>query len=69
MKIAIIILNWNGKKLLETFLPSIVHFSSEKAEIFVADNASTDDSVAFVQANYPQIEIVVNDENGGFARF
>ncbi|MEZ7877012.1 MAG: glycosyltransferase family 2 protein, partial [Polaribacter sp.] len=42
MKTAIVILNWNGQKLLEQFLPSIVNFSSELADIYVADNASTD---------------------------
>ena len=48
MKIAVVILNWNGTKLLEQFLPSIVNYSPE-AEIYVADNASTDGSVSFVK--------------------
>lgn len=68
MKIAIVILNWNGKKLLETFLPSIVHFSSEKAEIFVADNASTDDSIAYIKKYYPSVNIIENAVNGGYAK-
>lgn len=69
MKIAIIILNWNGKQLLEKFLPSILKYSDfPKVEIYLADNASTDDSVAFVKQNYPQIKIVQNTINGGFAK-
>lgn len=67
MKIAVVILNWNGTKLLEQFLPSIVNYSPE-ADIYVADNASTDDSVAFVKANFPTVKIVVNKNNFGFAQ-
>jgi len=68
MKTAIVILNWNGKKLLEQFLPSIVNFSSEEAEIYVADNASTDDSIAFVKLHFPTVKIVQNTTNGGYAK-
>jgi len=67
MKIAIVILNWNGKKLLEQFLPSVVSYSKE-AEIYIADNASTDDSISFIKENYPEITIVHNKENGGYAK-
>ncbi|MBC7846218.1 MAG: glycosyltransferase family 2 protein [Flavobacterium sp.] len=67
MKIAVVILNWNGTKLLEQFLPSIVNYSPE-ADIYVADNASTDDSVAFVKTNFPTVKIVVNESNFGFAQ-
>lgn len=67
MKIAVVILNWNGVKLLEQFLPSIVQFSTE-AEIYVADNASTDDSIAFIKANFPNIKIIINKSNFGFAQ-
>lgn len=67
MKLAIVILNWNGKKLLEQFLPSVVAFS-EGADIYVADNASTDDSVAFVRANFPSVKIIANPQNFGFAK-
>jgi hypothetical protein len=67
MKIAVVILNWNGTKLLEQFLPSVVNFSPE-ADIYVADNASTDESVAFVKANFPTVKIVVNESNFGFAQ-
>lgn len=65
--IAIVILNWNGKDLLKKFLPSVTSFS-EGAAIYVADNASTDDSVAFLKSEYPNVEIIQNSENGGFAR-
>ncbi len=67
MKIAVVVLNWNGTKLLEQFLPSVVNYSPE-ADIYVADNASTDDSVAFVKANFPTVKIVVNESNFGFAQ-
>ncbi|WP_140485890.1 glycosyltransferase family 2 protein [Flavobacterium sp. GSA192] len=66
-KIAVVILNWNGTKLLEQFLPSVVKYSPE-AEIYVADNASTDDSVDFVKANFPTVKIVKNTGNYGFAK-
>ncbi|WP_298116225.1 glycosyltransferase family 2 protein [Flavobacterium sp.] len=65
-KIAVVILNWNGVKLLEQFLPSIVSFSDE-AQVYVADNASTDASVQFVKDNYPTVKIIQNNGNYGFA--
>lgn len=64
---AVVILNWNGRKLLEQFLPSVLRHSSQ-ATIYVADNASTDDSVAFVQEAFPQIKIIQNKANYGFAQ-
>jgi GT2 family glycosyltransferase len=66
-KIAVVILNWNGIKLLEQFLPSVIQFS-EQATIYVADNASTDDSINFVKQNFPTIKIIQNDGNYGFAK-
>ena len=60
MKIAIIILNWNGKLLLERFLPSIIKYSSDLAKIYVADNASTDGSINFVNSNYPEVKVIKN---------
>lgn len=66
-KIAVVILNWNGVKLLEQFLPSIIQYSPE-ATIYVADNASTDSSISFVKANFPNIKIVKNSGNYGFAK-
>ncbi|HET8810864.1 MAG TPA: glycosyltransferase family 2 protein [Flavobacteriaceae bacterium] len=67
MKTAVVILNWNGKNLLEKFLPSVVSHS-KKANIYVADNASTDDSVDFLKENFPEITILQNNENGGYAK-
>jgi len=66
-KIAVVILNWNGVKLLEQFLPSVIQFS-EGATIYVADNDSTDNSVAFVTENFPTVKIVKNSGNHGFAK-
>lgn len=65
--VAIVILNWNGKHFLEQFLPSVCAYSGN-ARILVADNASTDDSVAFLEQNYPEIQRIVHSENGGFAK-
>ncbi|MCF8274716.1 MAG: glycosyltransferase family 2 protein [Flavobacteriaceae bacterium] len=67
MKVAIVILNWNGKKLLEQFLPSVIEHSKE-AVIYVADNASSDDSVAFIKIHFPMVKIIKNKENGGYAK-
>lgn len=68
MKVAIVILNWNGQQLLEQFLPSIVNFSSELAEIYVADNASTDSSLSYIKEFYPSVKIIENATNGGYAK-
>lgn len=68
MKTAIVILNWNGKQLLEQFVPSIVQYTSEDATIYIADNASTDDSLSFIRKHYPAIEIIENHSNGGYAK-
>ncbi len=67
MKTAVVILNWNGKKLLEEFLPSVVRYASE-ATVYVADNASTDDSISFLQNEFPQVKIIQNKTNGGYAK-
>jgi hypothetical protein len=67
MNIAVVILNWNGVQLLEQFLPSILAFSPE-ATIYIADNASTDASIAFVAQHYPSVKIVKNTTNFGFAK-
>ena len=68
MKVAIVILNWNGRKLLEQFLPSVVQYSSNEANIYIADNASTDDSVDYVKSHYPSVQIIQNEVNGGYAK-
>lgn len=66
MTLAIAILNWNGKKWLEQFLPSVIRYSPD-ASIYVIDNASDDDSVAFVKSRFPEVYIVENQNNSGFA--
>src|SRR3970282_2623780 len=66
MKIAVVILNWNGVQLLEQFLPSVVKYSPE-ATIYVAHNALTYDTISFVMANFPSVKIIKNDCNLGFA--
>ena len=66
--VAIVILNWNGKRFLEQFLPSVISSSYLNKKVIVADNASTDDSIAFLQQHFPQVEILQNDTNEGFAK-
>jgi len=67
MNVAVVILNWNGKKLLEEFLPSVVE-NSKEATIYIADNASTDESLAFVSKIFPTVKIIQNSSNWGFAK-
>jgi GT2 family glycosyltransferase len=62
---AVVILNYNGEKLLQQFLPSVIQYSSE-AEIIVADNNSSDRSILFLQQTFPQIRIIQLDKNYGF---
>ena len=66
MKLAIVILNWNGRNWLENFLPNVIQ-NSGNAELYVIDNASTDDSVSFLKAHFPHVKIVQNETNHGFA--
>ena len=67
-KVAVVILNYNGKKFLEEFLPNVIaNTPGDWAEIVVADNASTDGSVAFMQEGFPDIRLIINGFNGGFA--
>ena len=64
--IAVALLNWNGKSLLECFLGEVVNNSPE-AVVYFIDNASTDNSVLFVQENFPSIRVIVLDQNYGYA--
>jgi len=64
---AIVILNWNGVDFLTQFLPTLITHSGGY-EIIVADNASSDNSVLFLQQNYPDVKIINNASNGGFAK-
>lgn len=65
-KLAIVILNWNGAKMLEKYLPSVLEYSKE-AVVYVADNASTDDSVALLKEKFPSCRLILLDKNWGFA--
>ncbi len=68
-KVAVVILNWNGRNHLSRFLPSVVKESSGKdRKVVIVDNNSSDDSIEFVRSHYPQIEIIVFNKNHGFAR-
>jgi GT2 family glycosyltransferase len=66
--VAIVILNWNGKKFLEQFLPSVMRTSYEHIDIIVADNGSSDDSLAYLDTNYPSIRIIKLGDNHGYAK-
>ncbi len=65
MRTAVVILNWNGRQMLERFMPSVLQYTS--ADVVVADNGSTDDSVDFLRQCYPQVQLVLLDHNYGFA--
>jgi GT2 family glycosyltransferase len=65
--VAIVILNYNGRNYLEKFLPSVVATSYPNKKIVVADNGSADDSIAFLKLNFPSVEIILLDNNYGFA--
>jgi len=66
-KVAVVILNWNGKYFLEKFLPSVFNSTYPNIEFIIGDNGSTDDSIAFVEENFPMFKIIRNSENLGFA--
>lgn len=66
-KLAVVILNWNGAKMLARFLPTVLEYSKTEAIVWVADNASTDDSVALLAKHFPQVRLLRLDRNYGFA--
>lgn len=65
-KTAVIILNWNGAQMLRTYLPSVIAHT-KGAEIIVADNGSTDDSLEVLRKEFPSVKTIVLDTNYGFA--
>jgi GT2 family glycosyltransferase len=67
-KIAVVILNWNGKHYLEQFLPSVMSTTYSNLELIVADNGSTDQSLSFLKSHYPSIRLITFENNMGFAR-
>lgn len=66
-KTAIVILNWNGEKMLRQYLPSVIAHASGTATVYVADNASTDQSVKMLQSDFPEVRLILLDKNWGFA--
>lgn len=67
MKIAVVILNWNGRNMLERYLSNVLTYSQEDATVVVADNASTDDSVEWLRQHHPDVPLIVLEKNWGFA--
>ena len=66
-KVAIVILNWNGQKMLAKFLPNVIEYSRQNAEIWVADNSSSDGSMHLLETQFPQVKTIVLEQNFGFA--
>ena len=67
MKVAIVILNWNGEAMLRRFLPTVLRYSCDEAEVWVADNASTDSSVQLLREHFPSVKLILLEKNYGFA--
>lgn len=66
-KTAIVILNWNGVKMLTRFLPNVLDYSRDEAVVYVADNGSTDNSLEVLKRHFPEVRLVLLDKNYGFA--
>ena len=66
-KVAIVILNWNGAKMLKQYLPTVLNYSRDEAAVYVADNASSDDSVELLRREFPECKLIVLEKNWGFA--
>lgn len=66
-KLAVVILNWNGVEMLKKYLPSVLAHSRDEAVVYVADNASTDESVALLKESFPEVRLILLEKNWGFA--
>lgn len=66
-KLAIVILNWNGAEMLKKYLPSVLQYSREEAVVYVADNASTDNSITLLKEQFPEVRLILLEKNWGFA--
>ena len=66
-KLAIVILNWNGEKMLKEYLPTVLRYSCDEAKVYVADNASTDGSLEMLRKDFPTCSLIELDRNWGFA--
>lgn len=66
-KVAIVILNWNGQAMLAKYLPNVIEYSRQDAEVWVADNCSSDQSMRLLETRFPQVKTIVLEQNFGFA--
>ena len=66
MSVAVVIINWNGKNLLQQFIPDLIRYSKE-ARIYLIDNGSDDDSVPFIKKKFSEINVILNQNNLGYA--
>ena len=66
-KVAIVILNWNGQAMMERYLPSVLNYSRDEATVYVADNASTDQSMEMLRRQFPEVKLIQLEKNWGFA--
>ncbi|MEJ5303570.1 MAG: glycosyltransferase family 2 protein [Bacteroidales bacterium] len=66
-RVAVVILNWNGRAFLKQFLPQVIKYSADMADVVVIDNASTDDSLECLKENFPEVKVISNSANLGFA--
>ena len=66
-KVAIVILNWNGAKMMRQYMSTVLNYSRDEATVYVADNASTDDSLTLLREEFPEVQLIVLDANWGFA--
>lgn len=66
-EVAVLVLNWNGRTLLQQFLPSWLAHTPDYADLIIVDNGSTDDSVSFLQEHYRDVHLLAFEENLGFA--
>lgn len=67
-KVAIVILNWNGAEMLKRFLPNVLEYSRKDATVYVADNASTDDSLEILKQRFPEVRLVLLEKTGVLPR-
>ena len=66
-KVAVVILNWNGAAMLRQYLPQVLEYSRDEADVYVADNASTDNSLDLLRTSFPEVKLIVLEQNWGFA--
>ena len=62
-KVAVVILNWNGAAMLRQYLPQVLEYSRDEADVYVADNASTDNSLDLLRTSFPEVKLIVLEQN------